>query len=258
MVFFSLYSLFCEEIDNIKIKISAPKQKPELKVKFNREDLGIAGKTVINVLVTGEPGFSVDNIEVIEKWDNGEIRKINPGNFVLLSYGSVFLWRISFIAKRSGLVDFLVSVSGKDNENFEFKRVIRRQIFVSETIDSSFSNALNIGPFRYMSTELEGYILIEDVIKSFDLKDVFEIFDRIEYPYRIFVEGFCDKSSKTNLNLVLSSNRAFVVAKKISKIYNIDFKRIYVKGRGSEEEPYDDPPATKKLNRNRRVTVKIK
>jgi hypothetical protein len=242
----------------IRVKISAARQTPELKLVFPRTGFGVGGECIFTVTVMADPGARLTNIAVTENFEYGQTVRALPG-IKLLSDGipGLFLCRVRTEPVNPGVYEYEISVSGMDPDGLPFRRTASRQIIVDDKLDESLTRTMEIGPFVYMSSTLEGGRSLDEAVRRLRLVYAMRLLKRTTYQYKVIVDGYCDSSDRDGRNAELSTERGRAVAAALSRGLGIPAAKFVVTGRGSAAEPYPDPPGTKDPNRNRRVTVRF-
>ena len=248
----------------IRIKVSAQKQAPEIRLKFAKRTYGLGAPFTFYIYLMKAPEVKVTNISVTENFDyDVRSRRITDYRPIDSGIPELTVYQVSSDLLEPGLYEYRVQVSGRDYEGLPFNRSGSEQIIVETNIDEGLKAEAEVGPFVYDSDSGivwgEEHRDLQTAVTRLRLGQKFKALERLKYDYRVEVTGYADKSLRTNEshNLVLSSNRARNVADMLMKVYGLSPENFIVTGAGSAGEAYADAPGAP-VNRNRRVIVRIR
>jgi len=248
----------------IRIKVSAPRQAPEIKLNFPKRTYGLGAPFSFYIYLMKAIDVKVTNVTITENFDyDVRSRKITDYKKIDSGIPELTVLQVSSELLEPGLYEYKIQVSGRDSDGLGFTRSGAEQIIVETNIDDGLKVEVEVGPFVYDSDReiIWGEELrdLRTAVTRLRLGQKFRSLESLKYAYKVEVTGYADKSLRTNEthNLVLSSNRARNVADMLMKVYGLSAAQFSVRGAGSESETYADAPGAP-VNRNRRVIVRIR
>ena len=248
----------------IRIKVSAQKQAPEIRLNFTKRTYGLGAPFSFLIYLMKAPGVRVTNIVVTENFDyDVRSRVIRDTRIIDSGIPELTVIQVASELLEPGLYEYKIQVSGRDNEELPFTRSGAEQIIVETNIDDGLKVEAELGPFVYDSDSAviwgEELRDLRTAVTRLRLGKKFKSLERLKYDFRVEVSGYADRSLRTNeaRNQVLSSNRARNAAAMLAEVYGLPPGKFVVSGMGSRSEAYADLPGAP-VNSNRRVIVRIR